>query len=49
MAKPITTTELEESDFDALLRDLESPKINPKATEMYIAGRIVHERMHRKK
>ncbi len=47
MAKPIESTTLNKHDFELLLRDLESPKFDPQARQMYEAGKIIHERLHR--
>ena len=48
MAKPISSTELDEKDFMVLLHALENPRVSPKATEMYNAGKTIHDKMHKK-
>jgi hypothetical protein len=48
MAKPIESTTLNRHDFELLVRDLENPKLSPQGQAMYEAGKLIHERYHRK-
>ena len=48
MAKPIEPTTLNKRDFELLVRDLENPRPDPQARAMYDAGKIIHERLHRR-
>ena len=48
MAHPIEPTVLKKHDYELLIRDLKDPAPSEQARKIYEAGKVVHERLHKK-